>query len=83
MSKPIIRPGHKPEWLRQQLGMVEQREQMIRDAIYQLETTIAEQGHDTPATVCRALDQSHSDLEEVLQQQAVLIKGWDAYNLAP
>lgn len=79
-------PPRKPEWLRQQLGMLEQREEMIRSTIDTLHGTQADymtNGNTPPAPLLRAIDQSNADLAEVTEQINVLNTGWDTLHPKP
>jgi len=83
MSKPITRPRQKPDWLRQQLAYLQQRQETVQQYIAKMDSIILQQGPDTPAHICRAHDRAAADLEEVHQQRDVLTLGWDAINAAP
>lgn len=76
-------PPRKPDWLRQQLSHLHQRQEMTRDTIRSLLTVKANRGLDTPPPALRALGQSKEDLEDIRQQLAVLEAGWAALHPNP
>lgn len=75
------RPPRKPEWLRQQLSQLEQRQDMIRDYIHNMLSTQANyqlNGTTPPAHLLSAIARAKEDLAEVQEQLAVLETGWNA-----
>lgn len=79
----IALPPHKPDWLRQWLTSIQQREHTVRHHIQYIEARIATPGHNVPAPMVLALRESRDDLQEAHDQLALLNAGWAALHPKP
>lgn len=79
-------PQRQPDWLRQQLAQLEQRQQIIRDHISAMQSEKAGRllnGTSAPAYLLRAIATSEDDLTETQEQIKVLNTGWNALHPKP